>query len=155
MLVKTSMCVCLFVLVKLLLCLPCLFLLIIYAKSVCVWFFLYNFVCLLILKMCKLGAKTCYDYYLWVYLFKGGYLVCFFFQFIFLYPTLWSVSLYMSMCALIDSVLFSHVSVLLISSRLDACINFCLVFANCCLPCSFGFLLCLRCWSCVDLLYGE
>lgn len=40
-LVKTSMCVCLFVcsLVKLLLCLPCLFLLIIYAKSVCVWFF--------------------------------------------------------------------------------------------------------------------
>lgn len=116
-----------------------------------VWFFsLYIFSCLLILKMCKLGAKTCYDYYLWVYLFKWGVFSSLFFQLISLYPTLWSVSLYMSMCALIDSICFL-MSVLLISSRLDACINFCSVFANCCCHLVLSTLLIL----CVDLLYGE
>lgn len=56
----------------------------------------------------------------------------------------------MSMCALIDSICFL-MSVLLISSRLDACINFCSVFANCCCHFVLSTLLIL----CVDLLYGE
>lgn len=54
------------------------------------------------------------------------------------------------MCALIDSICFL-MSVLLISSRLDACINFCSVFANCCCHLVLSTLLIL----CVDLLYGE
>lgn len=130
---------CLFVLVKLLLCLPCLFHLIIYAKSDCVcdFFALYIFSCLLILKMCKLGAKTCYDYYWWVYLFKGVFSLLFS-NWFFIYPTLWSVSFYMSMCALIDSVCFL-MSVLLVSSRLEACINFLFSVCQLLLPCSFGF----------------
>lgn len=40
-----------------------------YMPKACVIFYISP--CLLILKMCKLRAKTCYDYYWWVYLFRG------------------------------------------------------------------------------------
>lgn len=80
----------------------------IYAKSVCVLCF-YNFsflyVFLLILKMCKLGAKTCYDYYVWVYLFNlGGYLV---------WLVLFSNWCFFSLCIsnIVKCVSFLHVNV--------------------------------------------
>lgn len=114
------------------------------------WVNFYTFSCLLILKMCKLRAKTCYDYYWWAYLFRGG--ILFGFLQLFSYPTLWSVSLYKSMCVLIESGFIC--SCQFCWFLLDALFSFqfYLGFANCCCQ---VLVFCLRSWSCVDILYGE
>lgn len=121
------------------------------SRNICqkrVWFFFLSifFSCLLILKMCKLGAKTCYDYYLWVYLFKWG-----------VFSSLFPIDFFISnivKCKFIHVnvcfdwfYLFSHVSFAdFFSIR---CLHqFLFSFCQLLLPCSFGFVYVvdLVCW---------